>query len=255
MSLPVRRVRDDGADRPRPVPAPSSTARLAAIGERLRPTLLARDELTPVLSAFEGALGAPGIQRGSTVVVESGGAPGATSVALALCAAATAAGRWCAIVGLASVGLVAASEFGLCLDRLVIVPSLSSRPAKVLAPLLEGCEIVLVAGWGFPNMGETRRLAAVARERRSILLPLRLGSSRALGHWPEPPDVALRVIGSRPVGIGQGDGYLTARRVTVEATRRRVSPRTVAHTIWLPSPDGSVVAEDPDHLLGSTASP
>jgi hypothetical protein len=245
MSVPARRVR---ADRSTPVPASSSGPQLATLGERLRPTVLARDELTPVLGAFEGVLGSAGIRRGSTVVVEGGGVPGATSVALALCAAATAAGRWCAVVGLPSVGLVAASELGLSLDRLVVVPSLSSRPARVVASLLEGCEIVLVAGWRYPNLGETRRLVAVARERRSILLPLRLGSPAVLGRWPEPPDVTLRVVESRPVGIGQGDGRLTARLVAVEATRRRASPRLVTHAIWLPAPDGSVSAGALDHL-------
>ena len=202
-----------------------------------------------MLGAFEGVLGSPGIRRGSTVVVESGGVPGATSVALALCAAATAAGRWCAVVGLSSVGLVAASELGLSLDRLVVVPSLSSRPAKVIASLLEGCEIVLVAGWRHPNLGETRRLVAVARERRSILLPLRVDPG-VLGRWPEPPDVTLRVVGSRPIGIGQGDGRLTARLVAIEAARRRASPRLVTHAVWLPAPDGSVSAGALEHFRG-----
>jgi hypothetical protein len=179
-------------------------------------------------------------------VVDSTGSPGATSVALGLLAAATTAGRWCAVVGLPTVGLVAATELGLALDRLVIVPSAPERPAKVIAPLLEGCEIVLVAGWAYPHLGETRRLAAQARERRSILLLLRIGSSGRLGRWPEPPDVTLRVLSSCPVGIERGGGRLHSRFVTLEATRRRMSPRTVEGGIWLPSSDGSIVARDLD---------
>jgi hypothetical protein len=248
MSAPARRVRVGADSLPAGVLSPSDETRLTAIGERLRPSILARDELTPVLGAFYGAFGSAGIRQGSTVVIESAGPAGATSVALALLAAATTAGRWCAVVGLSSVGLVAATELGLCLDRLAIVPEPSSRPAKVLAALLEGCDIVLVAGWAYPNLGETRRLAALARERRSILLPLRVGPSGPLGRWPEPPDVALRVVGSRPVGIGQGEGRLSSRLVEIETTRRRASPRTVLHTIWLPSPDGSVVSGDPSQL-------
>ena len=218
---------------------------LTAVDGRLAPSVLAREELTPVLDAFSGALGATGIRRGSTVVVGSDGAPGATSVALALLAAATAAGQWCAVVGLPEAGLVAATEFGLALDRLVLVPAPSRKPAKVLAALLEGCEIVLVAGWAHPALGETRRLAAQARERRSILLPVRTGPTGPIGRWPEPPDVELRVVGSRPFGLEQGSGRLHSRLVVLDVTRRRMHPRTVHEAIWLPAADGSVLSGDP----------
>jgi len=250
MSEPARRLVRLEPELLRPHVATRFDGRgLSVIDAQTRPTLLARDELTPVLGAFEGLLGTSGLRRGSTVVVESAGSPGASSVALGLLAAATSAGRWCAVVGLASVGLAAASELGLALDRLVVVPFASTRPAKVLAPLLEGCEIVLVAGWAYPNLGETRRLAAHARERRSILLPLRVGSFGLLGRWPVPPDVSLRVVGSRPVGIDRGGGHLHSRFVTLEATRRRISPRTVTAGVWLPSPNGSIVAGDSGELV------
>jgi hypothetical protein len=178
-----------------------------------------------------------------------------TSVALALLVAATAVGRWCAVVGLPPVGLLAATEFGLALDRVVLVPTPPPRPAKVLAALLEGCDIVLIAGWAYPNLGETRRLAAQARERRSILMPLRTGSSGPLGRWPEPPDVALRVVGSRPFGIEQGGGRLHSRMVVLEATRRRMSPRTVTAGVWLPAADGSIVSCDPVEVAAAGSAP
>jgi hypothetical protein len=229
---------------------PAGRTPLAVLGEQFRPNVLARDELVPVLGAFEAVLGSSGLRRGSTVVLESSGAPGATSVALALLAAATGVGRWCAVVGLPAVGLVAAAEFGLCLDRLVLVPSPSSRPAKVLSALLEGCDIVLIAGWAYPNLGETRRLTAQARQYRSILVPVQVGPSGPLGRWPEPPDVALRVVSSRPAGVEQGGGRFDSRLVVLDATRRRMSPRTVTRGIWLPAPDGAVLAgevEGDDH--------
>jgi hypothetical protein len=206
--------------------------------------VLARDELAPVLDAFSFVLGSAGLRRGSTVVIESSGSPGATSVAVALLAATTTAGGWCAIVGLPAPGLVAASELGLALDRVVLVPMPPSSPAKVLAALLEGCEIVLVTGWAHPNPSETRRLAAVARERRSILLAVSTASSGARARWPDPPDVVLRVLESRPRGVGDGAGHLHSRLVVVEGTRRRISPRTVSQTIWLPSSDGSILPEE-----------
>ena len=42
---------------------------------------------------------------------------GATSILLALLAGASAAGSWCAVVGMPSLGLVAAAELGIALDR------------------------------------------------------------------------------------------------------------------------------------------
>src|SRR5262245_5859995 len=89
----------------------------------------------PVLPELRALLPAGGLRRGSTVAVAAGhpvplGAVpaggltsfGATTVLLALLAAASAAGSWCAVVGLPALGLAAAAELGVALDRLALVP-------------------------------------------------------------------------------------------------------------------------------------
>src|SRR5690606_14054535 len=96
--------------------------RLAGLGERVRPVDLARDRRLPVLPAFEGLLPGAGLRRGATVAVGARpGVTGATSLALALAAGASQAGSWVAAVGLGSLGLVAAAELGVSLERLVLV--------------------------------------------------------------------------------------------------------------------------------------
>jgi hypothetical protein len=205
--------------------------------------VLAGEDYAPVLEPFVPLLGTPGLRRGSTVVVSSSGVPGVTAVAFGLLAAASAAGRWCALVGVPAAGLLAATELGCALDRLILVPTLSARPAKVVAALLEGCEIVCVAQWSSLTLGEARRLGAVARERRAVLLPLGgVGTAGPRG-WPEPADVTLRILFHRPVGVHQGEGRIAARLLGLEAIRRRAAPRVVTDALWLPALDGSVLRE------------
>src|SRR5581483_11245519 len=71
-------------------PASEHADRVGGAGERMLPV---RPELRRLLPGG-------GLRRGSTVAVRDGAAPGSVSVLLALLAAASAAGSWCAVVGL-----------------------------------------------------------------------------------------------------------------------------------------------------------
>ncbi|MBA2496786.1 MAG: hypothetical protein H0V33_06755, partial [Acidimicrobiia bacterium] len=96
---------------------------LAALAERVRPTVLAGEQVLPVLGALDGLLPG-GLRRGSSLAVGVGraGRPGgATSLALAVAAGPSAAGSWVAAVGVPSLGLAAAAGYGVDLDRLVLV--------------------------------------------------------------------------------------------------------------------------------------
>src|SRR6266545_2207227 len=75
-----------------------------------------------------------------------------------------------------------------------------------------------------------RRLAARARERRSVLLLVGAG-------WPIPPDLRLAVTASQWEGLGQGDGRLEARKVEVAAVGRGAAVLERRAKLWLPSPD------------------
>src|SRR4051812_29378484 len=131
--------------------------------------MLARDRALPVVAALEPLL-PDGLRRGSTVAVEGGA--GATSLAVTLAVAASAAGSWTAVVGAPSLGLLAVTELGVVPERLLVVPE-PPRDAwsSVVAALLDAVDVVLVAP-GRVAPGEARRLTARAREREVVLVAL-----------------------------------------------------------------------------------
>jgi hypothetical protein len=214
-------------------------AALEGLSERIRPLALAKDQRLPVLPALETLLPQGSLQRGTTVAIAAApGVGGTTSLALALVAEASRSGAWLAAVGLPSLGLVAADEAGLALERLVLVAAPErSAWGGVVAALVDGFDLLLLhAGRTGVRQADARRLVARARERGSVLVQLGSG-------WGGEADVALRVTEARWEGPEAGYGHLRARRVVVEAGGRRAArPRAVE--LWLPAPD-AVVAPAP----------
>jgi hypothetical protein len=173
-------------------------------------TTLADERLLPVVPALRPLLPGRGLRRGTTVTVSRSAA-----LALALVAGASAAGSWVAAVGLPDLGIVAAAETGIALERLALVPAPGSRAWPAVLPA-----------------AQARRLAARARERGAVLVPL--------GAWPEPADLRLVVTASAWSGLGQGHGSLQARRVEVLVAGRGAASRERRALLWLPSPDGAI---------------
>ncbi len=210
------------------------------IAQRIRPLVLARDELLPVAPGFAELLGMPGLRRGSTLSIVADGACGTTSVALGLIAEASLLGAWCAAVGMEDLGLVAAEELGVALDRLVLVPRPEKRFATVVAALLDGCDVVLAAA---PELApaDRRRLSVRARECRSVLVVL-TGSQAAAAvvsrPWPDGIDVRFSVRKGAFAGLGAGSGRVCSHQVDVVATRRAASPRERRGSLWLPPLSG-----------------
>lgn len=222
---------------------------LADLAARVQPTMLARDQCLPVLPALEGLLPGAGLRRGATVSVDG---PAATSLALAAAAGPSRDGAWVAAVGFPSLGLLAAAELGVALERLVLVADPGTDddhdgaawPA-VVAALVDAFEVVLVHARQRVGAADGRRLAARARERGAVLV--QVGASRPTGStWPEGADVALTVVDATWEGLGEGHGHLRARRVTVEGGGRRDASRPRRAELWLPSADGAVEAVLPD---------
>jgi len=145
-------------------------AALAGLAARSRPHVLASDELLPVHPALTDLLGAPGLRRGVTIVVDGTGASGVTSLALALVAAASAAGAWVAAVDLPGLGLVAAGELGVALERVLLVPDSGARFGAVVGALLDATDVVLAGCPGRLDPALARRLMSRARERRAVLV-------------------------------------------------------------------------------------
>jgi hypothetical protein len=191
-------------------------------------TTLADERLLPVVPALRPLLGGRGLRRGTTVTVSRSAA-----LALALVAGASAAGSWMAAVGLPDLGIVAAAETGIALERLALVPTPGARawPA-VVAALLDAVDVVLVRSPARLPAAQARRLAARAREGGAVLVPL--------GAWPEPADLRLAVTTSTWTGLGQGHGNLRARQVEVLVTGHGAATRERRVLLWLPSADGTI---------------
>ena len=192
-------------------------------------TTLADERLLPVLPALRPLLPHQGLRRGTTVAVARSAA-----LALALVAGASAAGSWVAAVGLPDLGIVAAAETGIALERLALVPVPGARAwPTVVAAFLDAVDVVLVRSPAGLPAAPARRLAARARERGAVLI--------ALGAWSEPADLRLAVTSSDWHGLGQGHGSLRARRVEVVASGRGAAARERRVLLWLPSPDGTII--------------
>jgi len=146
-----------------------------------------------------------GLRPGSTVEVR-----GSNSLLLAMGAAAMAHERWIALVGLPHLGVPAAAEAGVALQRTVVVPSPGARAAEVVAALIEGFD-VLVLGAGRQLRDRDRRLVlARLRSRGAVLLST---------NWPGS-DLQLVAHTQHTTGLGQGWGAVAERRVELLAGGR-----------------------------------
>jgi hypothetical protein len=186
----------------------------------------------PVVAPLAGLLPDGGLRRGSTVAVAR--AAGATSLMLALLAEASAAGAWVGVVGRPDLGLVAAAEAGVALERLALVPYPGADLVAVTAALLDGLDLVVVAG-RLPHGSDRARLAARARQRGAVLVPL--------GPWPGADlELACEPGRWRGVDAGEGDlGRLTVREVRVRLRGRGVAPLGREARLLLPGPTGEAV--------------
>ena len=194
------------------------------------------EEVLPVLPALRGLLAAGGLQRGHVVATAHGGL-----LFLALAAAASAAGAWCAAVGLPSLGVRAAADAGLDPDRLLLVAEPGASWPQVVASLLDGCDVVLLRPPARPAAQLRRKLEAAARRFGSVLL--------VAGEW-EGAQARLLIADQEWAGIGAGHGRLRARRARIVAEGRNAGARARSAWLWLPGPDGSVRAA-PDHVMAA----
>lgn len=184
-----------------------------------------RVRMLPVHPDLSGLFPWGGLRRGSTVSVH-----GSTSLLLALLAEPTAGDSWAAVVGMPDLGVLAAAELGVAVDRLALVRHPGADLPVVIAALLDGMDLV-VTPRGRLTDAQARRLSARARHRGAALL--------AFGSWPGV-DLELRCASSRWDGIEQGAGCLACREVTVMARGRGAAARPVRTTLQLPASGGGI---------------
>jgi hypothetical protein len=200
-------------------------------------------QLLPVIEALAPLFPGKALQRGTVLLVDTGsGYGGATTLSMALVAAATSAGSWCVAIGFGDPGVLAIGELGVDLDHLAIVPRPGHRWASIAATALDGTDLVLLR-LPFPaRPSMAHNLVARARERRAVLIVL--AAEKA---WPEGPDLLIRVEKWAWSGVGVGHGYLSTRRATLTAFGRRAATRPERLQVWLPGPTGAVVSEMAHH--------
>lgn len=168
----------------------------------------------PVAPELRELLPGGALRAGAATAVQ-----GSLQLSLALLATVSASGAWCGAIGLPELGIEAAAQTGIALDRFVLVPDPGAQALGIAGILSEVLAAVLLRPEGAPKPGDVERLAARLREGGTALV--------VLGEWPRA-DTVLRVTGSRWTGLGQGHGMLDAHELSVQSMDRR-GPRR--HTV------------------------
>jgi hypothetical protein len=229
--------------------SPRSRELPVGLADRIRPTTPVAGRLLPVPPPLAPLFPDGALRRGTTTTVAGLPGHGATTLALALLAAASQTGSWCAAVGLPDPGVVAVAGLGIDLRRVVFVPHPGTGWAEAAGDLLAGVDVVLVRPPGRARPTAARHLVARARERQAALVVL----VEHAGEWPQGGDLALSVGAVEWQGIGRGHGHLQGRRAEVRVSGRRSAGRTVECSLWLPAGSGAVAttAEVEDGSGGS----
>lgn len=148
---------------------------------------------------------------------------GSSSLLLALLAASQQDGDWIAVVGMPELGLLAAVDAGVAIDRLVVVLDVAGRGAETIAALLDGMAYVVAGPAAGLAPADRRRLTARARERGSGIV--------STGEWEH---AALRLHATaRWSGVDAGAGYLKRCELDVD---RQGRGRPERWTLTLPMP-------------------
>lgn len=174
--------------------------------------LLQRHETTPAADSVPvlaslAELFPRGLRAGAVYTLH-----GSMSAALALLAGPSMAGSWCGVVGLPDLGVEAAAEWGVWLDRLALVPQVSPDDwTSVIAALVEVTALVVAASPEHVSPGEVSRLLARLRASGSTLV--------ILGSWPR---AAAKLTGRivRWDGLHAGHGHLSGGALRLEAIER-----------------------------------
>jgi len=153
------------------------------------------------------------------------------SLALAIASAPSREGAWVGVAGLPELGIRAASDMGVAVERLVMVTGDPSW-VDVLAAMIDGFDVVVVGRRvGRLAGGAVRRLQARAQSRGIVMLTVGVP---ALG-----ADLQISAEQGTWIGLGNGHGVASGRQLVVEVGGRRV-PRPRRATMWLPDTNGSI---------------
>lgn len=182
----------------------------ARMGATRSPAIAESLPLTPAIAALLPS----GVRPGSVVRVE-----GSTALMLEVAVENSRRGAWTALMGMPTVGVLAAARRGIDLSRVALVPHPGIHAPQAVGAAIEGMEMVLVGSAVALSDADRRRLAARAKERSVVIV--------AAGPWGQA-QATLRVEHSQWRGLGDGQGRLRERSLTVlVSTKHDARPRRV----------------------------
>jgi len=173
----------------------------------------------PVMATLRDLLPG-GLPRGATMAITAAGG-GSVSLALGLMVEPTRAGAWCAVVGMPSLSMAAAAAMGVDLTQVALVPRPGPDIATVLATLLDGFDLVVVAPAEPLAPAICSQLSARARASDAALV--------TMASWPGA-SMTLTAEG----GTWYGGRRLRCRWLTVSVSGRGAAGRPRRSQVWLP---------------------
>ncbi len=175
----------------------------------------------PVATPLAAALPRGGLARGSVVSVLG---QGATSLLFTLLAGPV--GCWSALVGMPGLGLRAAAELRMDLDRVAIIPDPGADVLQVVSILIDGVDLIAVTlpASARPTPSRQRVICGRLRQRGGVLL--------VAGPWPGA-DLVLTARWAGWHGLGRGHGRLRDRELVVQVGGRRAAGRVAAVELLL----------------------
>ena len=191
------------------VHGPSATrADVRALQQRIRDLEVTRVQTSVfgVDEALEGLFPEGGLRRGVTYQIDA-----SASLLWTLLAAPTRQGVWCAVVGMPDVGVAAAEDMGVNLDRLILIPSPDQQWLSVVSALIDVVGIVALGVNAVPSDRMLSTLTGRLRERSATLL--------VRAAWPRT-EARIGVDTHAWSGLGAGHGVLHEHRVRVTFTPR-----------------------------------
>jgi hypothetical protein len=182
----------------------------------------------PVAEALKNLFPEEALVRGRTLLC-SGDA--ALSLSLRSVAAATQAGSWLGVIGIAHFGLMSACEQGVALQRMVLVtpPNNKHEWANTVAAVADGFEIIMLQVPRGISVADAKRVQTRIQSRRNVLIIVDTARQPALQSVFQP-DVVLHTNTLRWHGIEQGSGYVQSREIGVAVSGRRV-PKALQHVV------------------------
>ncbi len=217
--------------------SPALTDVLTALGDRVAPVSMALERTLPTSPECADLFAEGALVRGR-VLACTGSA--ATTVALRLVAATVEAGGWMAVIDVPMLGLDAASELGIALERVVSVTTSSGAGvgtdaggadaevwADVVAAAADGFEVLVTRVPAGVRPATARKVATRLQQRGVVLVVL--GDP-----GPLVCDGVVDSGGQVWSGVGAGWGRLEHRSVEVTATGRRL-PGQRCRTLEFPA--------------------